>query len=732
MPPLASDSPVQYVKGIGPAKAQWLAGLGIRTVGELLEYFPFRHEQETGEVEIADLQPGLNATVRGTVLRIRGRGRRSSVTAEIYDGTERCVLRWFHQPYDARGLYEGATVIATGTVRAYNDRLELVQPRVQVFPPDAVVFPHATGARVVGVYRGNAQASSSLIRRAVLGVLGEATLPVEEFLPDEVRRHHRLPAREAAIRQMHCPTGETELRGARRRLAYEEFFLLELAMALRRHKTVALEVGQKLHVTPEVDRRIRARFPFQLTASQNHVVREIVADLESGRPMTRLLQGDVGSGKTVVALYACLAAIASGKQAAVMAPTEILAQQHFANVAHYLAGSKVRYMLLRGKLGPRQRRDALAAIEHGAIDLVIGTQALIQRDVAFRQLALVVVDEQHKFGVLQRAAFRTKGPLPHYLVMTATPIPRTLSMTVFGDLDVSILREGPPGRGLVTTKVVSAGQWDTVMQYVRRRLEAGEQAYVVCPLIGEDAEVAPEVAELAERTSNGGRRAALVSANETHRRLVGGPWHGLDVGLLHGELRPAEKARVINAFAAGQLQAVVATTVVEVGVDVANATIMLIEHADRFGLSQLHQLRGRIGRGHKDSLCVLIAHDTPPTQTDRPPSQHAVLSTQHSTLAAGRAGERLAVLAQTSDGFKIAEADLRLRGPGELLGTRQHGLPELWIGDLVNDFELLEKARADAFDLVRHDPGLRRPEHQALMAALKRLFRGQLALIDAA
>ena len=379
-------------------------------------------------------------------------------------------------------------------------------------------------------------------------------------------------------------------------------------MALRRQRTVMLQTGQKLHVTDEIDRRIRARFPFELTASQNEVVREIAGDLTSGRPMTRLLQGDVGSGKTVVALYACLAAVANKKQAAIMAPTEILAGQHFRNIEQYLADSRVRYVLLRGGLPRGERAEILGKIERGELDLVVGTQALIQEDVGFKELAVVIVDEQHKFGVMQRARIRTKGPMPHYLVMTATPIPRTLAMTVFGDLDVSVIKHSPPGRGKIVTKVVTAVQWETVMGYVRGRLEGGDQAFVVCPLIGKECELGED--ETIEEPDGSGKaaRAGLLSAKQAYKHLAEGPWRGLEMGLLHGALKPAEKERVMRGFAGGELHALVATTVVEVGVDVPNATIMIIEHAERFGLSQLHQLRGRIARGRREALCVLVAY----------------------------------------------------------------------------------------------------------------------------
>ncbi|TWT42356.1 ATP-dependent DNA helicase RecG [Phycisphaerae bacterium RAS1] len=766
-----ADTPVQYVKGIGPQRAAALETLGVRSVGDLLEYFPFRYEEDLGQVQIADLQPGMQATIRGQVTRVRGRF--PTFTAEVADESDSCRLRWFNQS-GGHGLYVGAQVVATGKVQVYGDRLEMVQPSIRVYTPDAPLPALAGGAaRQLGVYSANDRIKSPTIQRAVQTVLMQPKLPIVDPLPPDLLKRHSLPPREKAIRDMHAPPDDKSLNAARRRLAYEELFLMELAMALRRRKRVTLQRGQVLRTTAEIDRRIRARFPFALTPSQDAVIRDITRDLGSGRPMTRLVQGDVGSGKTVVALYACLVAIACGRQAAIMAPTEILAQQHFERVEQYLAGSRVRRTLLSGALSRGQRAAALGAIERGELDLIVGTQALLEKDVAFRNLAVVIVDEQHKFGVLQRAAFRTKGPMPHYLVMTATPIPRTLSMTVFGDLDVSIVKQPPPGRGRIITRVVTRGQWDTVMTYVRKRLEAGEQAYVVCPALGEDAtgqdsndqdstglsepgapstgltsslsrtsdrrELTPPLgaagsekrgptpplgaagsdkrgvaADLGRRApprsaAPADRSADLIAATTVFNRLRSGPWRELRLALLHGRMSPAEKKSTIAAFQSGKLHAVVSTTVVEVGVDVPGATIMIVENADRFGLSQLHQLRGRVGRGRKESLCVLIAYARSP-----------------------KAAERLGVLAETSDGFRIAEADLRQRGPGELFGTRQHGLPALRVANPVDDFKLLEQARDDAFKLIETDPQLRDSGNSGLLAALRRVFGEKLALIDAA
>ncbi len=698
---LRADTPLQFIRGVGPRRAEALASLKLSTVRDLLEYLPFRHQVELGEVEIADLRPNTLATVRGEVLSVSRRW--TNLKVEITDGTGFCTLRWFSSANSAAGVAVGATVLATGKVQVFNDDLELVQPTVRVFAPDATLPLGEARGRLAGVYSGNEQAKSSLIRRVVQTLLAHERLPIDDPLPSELLARRDLPPREQAVRHMHEPPDEAALAIARKRLAYEELLLLETAMAIRRRRVQTREVARVLRVTPEIDARIRARFPFALTAAQDRAAAEIARDLESGRPMTRLLQGDVGSGKTVVALYACLAAIAHGRQAAIMAPTEILASQHFGNIERYLDGSRVRRVLLRGAMSRAERAAARERIDRGEIDLVVGTQALLESDVSFHDLAAVVVDEQHKFGVMQRADLRTKGPLPHYLLMTATPIPRTLAMTVFGDLDVSVLDACPPGRGRVVTKLALPGQWTALMEQVGARLRRGEQAYVVCPTIG-DADGEPE------RPPNprGPAGPPLMSAHQTFARLMSGPWRDLPVGLLHGALPGDEKSRVMSAFAQGELAAIVATTVVEVGVDVPAATVMVVENAERFGLSQLHQLRGRVGRGGRDGLCVLIARSR-----------------------AEKTRERLNVMLETTDGFRIAEADLRLRGPGELLGTRQHGLPELRVASLIDDFELLQHARDDAFELIRSDPELRMPKHARLLPAVRRLFADKLRLLEA-
>ncbi len=762
---LALDTPLQYVRGVGPKRAELFAKLGLRTVGELLEYFPFRYEVQAGCVPIRALRPGTKATIRGRVVEVQTRPRGGAVVA-VSDETGVCVLRWFRR---FRGIplpAIGDEIIATGKVQEYRFNVELVQPRV--WPADRFEPADREGG-LVGVYRATEGLTSELIARTVARVLEAGLPPMPEPLPEPLLCRHRWPRRDEAIRQLHRPRDRRQAERARQRMAYEELLMLEIALALRRRSRTSLFAGIPLEVTDEIDRRIRRRFPFALTAAQDRVIREICRDLASGKPMTRLLQGDVGSGKTVVAVYAALVAIAHGHQVAIMAPTSVLARQHFDRIERYLAGSRVRRALLVGGLTPARRRALLEQIERGEVDLVVGTQALIQQDVNFARLALVVVDEQHKFGVLQRALVRTKGPMPHYLVMTATPIPRTLSMTVFGDLDVSIIDAMPPGRGKVITKLVGPDKWLVVMGYVRRRLERGERAYVVCPAIGAESD------EATERRSDEGKGAGarargarhrdecagtrehgtgnreqrvrrrradpgasdsvasdpvasgrcircssdsaalrpgdadeLRSVVQVHQMLAEGPWRGLRVEILHGGMKEDEKRQKLTDFAEGRLHAIVSTTVVEVGVDVPEATIMIVEQAERFGLAQLHQLRGRIGRGQRDGLCVLIARG-----------------------GGEPAWQRLSVLTRTTDGFRIAEQDLRLRGPGELFGTRQHGLPELRVADLVGDEKLLVAAREDAIAIVDADPLLEKREHAALRATLLRRYRGKLELLDA-
>ncbi len=495
---------------------------------------------------------------------------------------------------------------------------------------------------------------------------------------------------DAAVEAMHRPEDRQHWAEARRRMVYDECLLMQLGIAITRMRQIS-RPAHPLACTAKIDERIRARFPFTLTGAQDRVIAEISRDLARQRPMNRLLQGDVGSGKTVVALYACLTAVACGKQAAIMAPTEILANQHFQKVQDYLAGSRVGISLLVGGQGAGRRADVLKELAAGETDIVVGTHALISEGVRFADLAMVVVDEQHKFGVRQRTSFRGKGFAPHYLVMTATPIPRTLAMTVFGDLDVSIIDALPPGRGKTTTRCTTHNQLDQVLDFVCEKLREGQQAYFIYPLV------------------NPSPRLELTAAEDAYRQLAEGPLSDFNVALLHGQMASAQKEAAMADFRSGKVNALVASVVVEVGVDVPAANVMVIMHAERFGLAQLHQLRGRIGRSATDATCILVAAP-----------KNLI------------AKERLSVLAATDDGFKIAEEDLRLRGPGELFSTRQHGLPELKVVDLVRDFELLRLARRDAQALIAEDPDLSAPHNQQLRAQMLKAYGDRLDLLAGA
>jgi len=631
---------------------------------------------------------------------VETRGRRwsrfpSAVFALVEDDTGECEIRWFNAPYMADRLesMRGALVRVHGQVRASRRGAQFVNPRIEQAGPSVPAVARE-GERLEPVYRAVENLPSRAIAAAVRACLPQALQEIEELFDDPYLAARRLARRRSAVERYHQPRSLDDIPIARRRIAYDELFLMQLAIALKRARALRSERAVPLPSSDEIDRRIRRRFPFPLTSAQDRAVREIVADLARLRPMNRLLQGDVGSGKTVVALYAALVAVANRQQCAIMAPTEVLAEQHFRNVEKYLAGSQVRRVLLTGRTAARTRAQAIRAVAAGEMDLVIGTQALLEKDVSFSSLALVIVDEQHKFGVAQRGTIRARAAenvMPHYLVMSATPIPRTLSMTVFGDLDVSIIDELPPGRQKVRTLWVGPDRYEEAWRLVRERLAAGEQAFIVYPLV-EETEAMP-----------------LRAATKEVERIARDVLPGVPVELLHGKMPGRKKQEVMHRFVSGRTRVLVATTVVEVGVDVPNATVMVIQHADRYGLAALHQLRGRVGRGDRPACCLLMAD-----------------------AAGGLAARRLSILCQTTDGFRIAEEDLRLRGPGEILGTQQHGWPELRVADLVADADLLDLARRDALELVRKDPGLTDPRHAALRRELLARFRHRLAWVDVA
>ena len=689
-PPLSLDDEVQYLPGVGPHRAAILARLGVATAGDLLEYLPIRHERHEART-VENLDEGMIATVIGqlSAVSVRHGHGGTMVSATLTDNTGRCSLCWFNAGWMRDKLQRGMIIRATGRVGSYRDRPQLANPRFEVLGEDAQPVDESAPAELEPVYPATMELSTRVIRRIIDTSLDRLLPLVEEWYPEDHFKERKLAPRRWALAAMHRPQNETDMAEARRRLAYDELMLMQLAVSLARHHRRDCSTAQGLPCTDEIDRRIRRRFPLLLTKGQDRAIETIVADMRGTRPMNRLLQGDVGCGKTVVALYASLVTVANRCQVAIMAPTELLAEQHYRSIDKYLADSRVRYALLVGRLGAKERRDLLARIENGDVDIVVGTHALIQEDVRFQRLGLVVVDEQHRFGVRQRATIRSKGPAPHYLVMTATPIPRTLAMTVFGDLDVTTIDELPPGRSPIQTRVIGPPDSDSAWRLVCSRLDQGEQAFVVYPLIDESDKL------------------EVKAATTEFRRLSEQVFAGRSVGLLHGRLKPDERDAVMAEFVAGRIAVLVATTVVEVGIDVPNATCMVIEHAERYGLSQLHQLRGRIGRGSLPGYCLLM--------TDSPN---------------GAANERLNVLAQTTDGFKIAEEDLRLRGPGEMMGTKQHGLPELRVASLVDDLDLLRMAQQDSGRIVQRDPQLRQPAQSVLRSLLLRKYRDTIGLLD--
>jgi ATP-dependent DNA helicase RecG len=684
------DTPVRYVKGVGPARADQLERIGLRTVEDLLMYFPRRFDLRKQAQPISTLKGDEPAaTVAGEVVEVNEKtfGRRPFFECTIDDGTAMVNAKWFHGGYLRDKIKPGLRVAVSGRVSTYRECREFINPRLLVLWEEGKA---PSQDELLPVYPSTAELPSGVLASVIKQVLPQAVDLVPRWFPREFLSQRGLVARPDAVAAMHRPEDREHWQAARRRLAYDECMLMQLGIALMRARE-EVRPAYALPCTPEIDQRIRGRFPFAMTEAQDRAVKEIVADLARARPMNRLLQGDVGSGKTVVALYAALLALANHKQAAIMAPTEILANQHYQKIEQYLKGSRVRVGLLVGGQSAGERRAVLEPLASGELHLVVGTHALLSADVQFHQLALVVVDEQHKFGVRQRTNIRGKGFAPHYLVMTATPIPRTLAMTVFGDLDVSVIDAMPPGRGKTVTRVVGQGAIPKVLRFVREKLEAGQQAYLVYPLVTPSPEL------------------ELQAAQDAYTELSAGALKGLRLGLVHGQMPQREKDRVMADFRAGKVQALIASVVVEVGVDVATANVMVVMHAERFGLAQLHQLRGRIGRGKTDATCILVASG-----------------------AGEEARKRLAVLSGTSDGFKIAEEDLRIRGPGEFFGTRQHGLPELKVADLIEDFELLRLARRDAFEIVRQDPFLCAPENQQLRRELQRAYAGRLDLLAGA
>ena len=659
-------TPLQYLKGVGPRRAADLQRAGLATVEDLLCRFPVRYEDRSHLEDIVRLMPGRQASVSGRIqscgLRTTRRPGFKIFEALIGDQSGSIRATWLNQPFMVDVLRPHQQVVLFGAVE---DRagLQLVNPDYEVIDPDEGEAATIHTGRIVPVYEKVGCVTGKMQRRLVHDVLQRLPEQIEDPLAEELRIRLGLPDRRTALVEAHFPqagAGLEALNGFRSpaqvRLILEEFFLFQVGLLLRRRVAVAECKPVAVRVDDRIRESARRILPFKLTPGQRAALKEIVDDMQRPHPMIRLLQGDVGSGKTIVALLAALVTMENGLQVAFMAPTEILAEQHFLSIRRLLEQSAFRVALLTGAVTGPRRRELLSDLASGSVHLVVGTHALVQEDVAFRALGFAIIDEQHRFGVVQRATLRAKGLLSDVLVMTATPIPRTLALTAYGDLDVSVIRDMPPGRRPVKTMVRQESRRSEVYELVREMVDAGRQAYVVYPLVEESAKV------------------DLKAATEMADHLAQDVFPAYRVALLHGRMKQDAKDRVMRAFAAGTIDLLVSTTVIEVGIDVPNASVMVIEHAERFGLSQLHQLRGRVGRDSHQSYCILLY--------------------QHPLSQQGRA--RLKALADTTDGFVIAERDLELRGPGDFFGTRQSGVPTLRTGDLLRDHGLMEQARREA------------------------------------
>ncbi|MEB3187321.1 MAG: ATP-dependent DNA helicase RecG [bacterium] len=699
--PQGLDMGVQFVKGVGPRTGEMLAKLGILTVHDLLFHLPRTHLDYQARTRLRDVKPGDRVTIWGTVRRVEtfvppSRPNLTICSVLVHDGTAAAKATWFQGKMNKLRTDQfkqrfpvGAQVLLSGEARADGPRggISFDRPDVEILGHDGEGQGESVHVgRIVPVYALTEGLPQRTLRQAVHTCLQTFGPLVEDFLPPVTLAALDLPTRPEALQGIHFPESMPERDRARDRLAFDELFLLQLGLAYRRAQQRD-QAALAMSGTGALTQALREVLPFRLTGAQERVFTEIVQDLARPEPMNRLVQGDVGSGKTVVALLTLLVAVENGFQGALMAPTEILAEQHFRKFQEWLAPMGIPVASLLGKHGKRERAPVLAGVADGTIPLLVGTHALIQDSVSFHNLGLVVIDEQHRFGVKQRAQLRAKGLHPEVLTMTATPIPRTLALTLHGDLDVSVIDELPPGRKPIVTSWIGQRQRKDAWNLVRTELEKGHQAYVVFPLI--------ESSEELERV-----RSATEEA-ETLAREVFFDWR---VGLLHGQMDPVEKESIVQAFRRHELDILVSTTVIEVGVDVPNATVMVIENAERFGLSQLHQLRGRVGRGGDQAYCVLVTA----TQTEA-------------------TRQRMEVMTATQDGFVIAEQDLRLRGPGEFLGTRQSGLPDFVLADITRDTALLEKARKLAWKVIEQDEGLQR--HPALRAALFRHFRTNLGFL---
>jgi ATP-dependent DNA helicase RecG len=685
------SKPVEELLEVGTVRAKALRSLGINSLGDLLEYFPREYQYESEEKPIDLLREGEIGIARGEVTAVNyiaGPGR-SRFEATLSDEQQRLSLVFFNGAYLRRQVHPGIFLRVRGMVKYFRSIAQMVNPKWEIVEP---AKEKIADAKLRAIYPATSKLASERIGDIIAANLESALSGITDWVEPDLLEERKLMKRVEAYRVIHQPVERKQAIAARRRLVYDELLMMQLALAIGGRQGSGKISAPTMRIDKNVDQRIRGRFPFELTQGQQGAIWEIVGDLKSGKPMKRLLQGDVGSGKTVVAVYAMLVAVTNRMQAALLAPTEILAEQHFLTLKSLLRDSKVTLELFTSRTRRLSKGVIDERLAEGEINLAVGTQALLQEKIEFANLGLVVVDEQHRLGVKQRAVLTDKATSPHYLVMTATPIPRTLALSYFADFDMTTIQELPPGRQPIETRWVRPSKANEAYAFVREQVAEGRQAYVVLPQIDDGGLDGPD------------DDRSVLKQLEFLRK---GPLSGLRLAPLHGQMPPEEKEKTMAAFRDGGIDVLISTTVIEVGIDVPNATVIIIDAADRFGLSQLHQLRGRVGRGQWASHCILIS-DAP---------------------TAG-AEARLSALVSSSSGFEIAEMDLRLRGPGEFFGTRQHGLPEFKLADVTSETDLLRIAREDALELLRNDPKLGASKYLDLKANLLSQFGKTLGLVQ--
>lgn len=689
------DTPVQYIKGVGPKRAQLLKSVGIEFSEDLLNYFPRKYLDRTNVLKINSLRKGDQGTVIGKILsKEKVLGRKKRFILMVGDGTGILQCVWFHGVQYIANLFKVGEIIAfSGKVTLFHGP-QIIHPDYDKISEEGASDPLNTGC-IVPLYPSTdilrqKGFESKGFRRVIQNALKLTQGKIEETLSAQIIKEHSLMGLSAALENIHFPKKWALLKKAQNRLKFEELFYFQLHLALQRKKIKTDKIGIAFKDTGKLTEKLVETLPFELTEAQKRVIREIREDMKSPRPMSRLLQGDVGSGKTIVSLIAMLIAVENGYQTAFMAPTEILAEQHYITIHNLLENIGVKIALLKGSKKISEKKDVLEGLAQGKIDIAVGTHALVQKNVEFKKLGFAVIDEQHRFGVMQRAVLSRKGENPDVLIMTATPIPRTLALTLYGDLNISTLDELPKGRKPVRTVWRRESKHDAIYEYIRDQAESGKQIYIVYPLVEES------------------EKLDLEAATQGYKELSKEIFPQYEVALLHGRMKGIEKEAVMKDFKSGKIQILVSTTVIEVGVDVANAAVILIEHAERFGLTQLHQLRGRVGRSSVQSICILLTHG----------------------LISDDAMNRINAMTDTNDGFMIAERDLEIRGPGELFGTKQHGRINFRIANLLTDSHILEKARKKAFDLIKYDAEIDHPQNQMIKKTYLSRYKNRLDMLE--